>query len=167
MDHFNFKHLAVAGLIASGLAGQAFAATSNDFVDTAAAGGIAEVEAGKLAQEKSASADIKAFASEMVKDHTAANHELTALAKKLDLQVPDDAALTAKAKKMILEMRDESFDKAYTNNQVKAHEDTVALFKKEADTSDNPELKAWAAKTLPKIEHHLDQAKALQTKYNP
>ncbi|PGP54831.1 DUF305 domain-containing protein, partial [Bacillus cereus] len=87
--------------------------------------------------------------------HTQANQELMALAKKLDIQVPDEASLTAKAKKMILEMRDESFDKAYIDNQVLAHEHTVELFKKEVASSDKPELKAFAEKTLPKLTHHL------------
>lgn len=79
--------------------------------------------------------------------------------------MPDEASLTEKAKKMILEMRDESFDKAYANNQVKAHEDTVALFKKEAASSDNAELKAFAQQTLPTLEHHLDMAKKLQAQH--
>lgn len=65
---------------------------------------------------------MKTFAQHMVTDHTKANQALAALAKKLDIEVPDDAALTDQAKKAILELRDESFDKAYANNQVAAHE---------------------------------------------
>ncbi|WPP01862.1 DUF4142 domain-containing protein [Pseudomonas sp. HR96] len=165
MHHFKAAKLALATLML-GASVTAFAATSNDFVTKASEGGVAEVQAGKLAEQKSQSADIKAFAAMMVKDHTAANGELTGLAQKLDLKVEDDATLVAKAKKEILELRDESFDKAYVNNQVKAHEDTVALFTKESQSSDNAELKAWATKTLPKLQAHLDQARALQAKYN-
>lgn len=161
----HFKAAALAALML-GASASAFAASSNDFVTKASEGGVAEVQAGKLAEQKSQSADIKAFAEMMVKDHTAANEQLTTLAKKLDLKVEDDATLVAKAKKEILELRDESFDKAYVNNQVKAHEDTVALFTKESQSSDNAELKAWATKTLPKLQAHLDQARALQAKYN-
>ena len=58
----------------------------------------------------------------MVTDHTAANQKLGDIARKLDISVPDEAALTDKVKKMILEWRDESFDKSYVNNQVDAHE---------------------------------------------
>lgn len=161
----HFKAAALAALML-GASASAFAASSNDFVTKASEGGVAEVQAGKLAEQKSQSADIKAFAEMMVKDHTAANEQLTTLAKKLDLKVEDDATLVAKAKKEILELRDESFDKAYVNNQVKAHEDTVALFTKESQSSDNAELKAWATKTLPKLQAHLDQVRALQAKYN-
>ncbi|MBD8149933.1 DUF4142 domain-containing protein [Pseudomonas fluorescens] len=159
------KQMGLTFALVAGSMSTAMAATSNDFVENAAQGGITEVEAGKLALEKSGSADVKTFAQHMITDHTKANQELMALAKKLDIEVPDDAALTDKAKKAILEMRDESFDKAYANNQVAAHEKTFELFKKEASSSDNAELKAFATKTLPTLEAHLEKAKALQSKY--
>ncbi len=159
MKHLLMKQMGLTFALAAGSMGVAMAATSNDFVDAAAQGGITEVEAGKLALEKSGAADIKAFAQHMITDHT------KALATKLDIKVPDDASLTDKAKKMILEIREESFDKAYADNQVKAHEDTVALFKKEADSSDNAELKAFAEKTLPTLETHLKMAKELQSQH--
>lgn len=161
MNNILIKQLSLACLISfSGLA----VAASNEFVDEAAQGGITEIESGKLALEKSADADVKKFATQMIEDHRKANEELIALATKLGLEVPDEASLVAKAKKMILEIRDESFDEAYANNQVMAHEQTVALFKKEAESSENPELKSFAQKTLPKLEHHLEMAKQLQSK---
>ncbi|MEX5558076.1 DUF4142 domain-containing protein [Pseudomonas rhodesiae] len=159
------KQMGLTFALVAGSISVAFAATSNDFVDNAAQSGITEVEAGKLALQKSSSADIKTFAQHMVDDHTKANQQLMALAKKHDLEVPDDAALMDKAKKAILEMRDESFDKAYANNQVNAHEEAVELFKKEASSSDNAELKAFATEKLPTLEKHLQMAKELQSKY--
>jgi putative membrane protein len=162
MNRIKAIHIGLAFLFCGCVTGSAIAATSNDFVDSAAAGGIAEVEAGKLALEKSGSADVKAFANQMIKDHTAVDQKLSALAGKLDIKVPDEAALTDKAKAKVLEMRDTSFDKAYANNQVKAHEDAVALFKKEAGSSDPLQLKAFAQHALPELEHHLDMAKKLQ-----
>ncbi|MEO6679614.1 MAG: DUF4142 domain-containing protein [Pseudomonas sp.] len=167
MDGFTLRHLALAVALSTSM-GSAFAATSNDFVDNAAAGGIAEVETSKLALEKSASADIKSFANMMITDHTKANEELAALAKKHDIEVPDSTTLVKQAKEKILDLRDESFDAAYANNQVKAHEETIALFKKEADTVTDDkkpgatELKGFAQKMLPALEKHLDAAKALQ-----
>lgn len=167
MDGFTLRHLALAVALSSSM-GTAFAATSNDFVDNAAAGGIAEVETSKLAVEKSSSADIKSFANMMITDHTKANDELAALAKKHDIEVPDSTTLVKQAKEKILDLRDESFDAAYANNQVKAHEETIALFKKEADTVTDDrtpgatELKGFAQKMLPALQKHLDAAKALQ-----
>ncbi|AKS09619.1 DUF4142 domain-containing protein [Pseudomonas trivialis] len=159
------KQMGLTFVLVAGSISTAMAATSNSFVDNAAEGGITEIEAGKLALQKSSSADVKTFAQHMVTEHTKANQELATLAKRLDIEVPDDAALTDKAKKAILEMRDESFDEAYANNQVAAHEKTVELFKKESTSSDNAELKAFATKTLPTLEAHLKAAKDLQAKY--
>ncbi|CRL52313.1 MULTISPECIES: DUF4142 domain-containing protein [Pseudomonas] len=167
MDGFTLRHLALAVALSSSM-GTAFAATSNDFVDKAAAGGIAEIETSRLALEKSASADVKAFANMMITDHSKANDELAALAKKHDIEVPDSTTLVKQAKEKILDMRDESFDAAYANNQVKAHEDTIELFKKEANTVTDDkvkgatELKGFAQKMLPALEKHLDMAKKLQ-----
>jgi putative membrane protein len=167
MDGFTLRHLALAVALSSSM-GTAFAATSNDFVDKAAAGGIAEVETSRLALEKSSSADVKAFANMMITDHSKANDELAALAKKNDIEVPDTTTLVKQAKEKILDMRDESFDAAYANNQVKAHEDTIALFKKEANnvTDDKVKgataLKGFAQQMLPALEKHLEMAKKLQ-----
>ncbi|WP_085639138.1 MULTISPECIES: DUF4142 domain-containing protein [unclassified Pseudomonas] len=170
MDGFNLRHLALAVALCTGM-GSAFAATSNTFVDNAAAGGIAEIEASRLALEKSASADIKAFATMMITDHGNANDELATIAKAHGIEVPDETTLTKQAKEKILELRDESFDAAYANNQVKAHEEAIELFKKEANTvtddkvKGGPELKAFAQKMLPALEKHLAQAKDLQAKH--
>lgn len=164
MNKLPFKQFGLACALSLSALTSAMAA-SNDFVDEAAQGGINEVESAKLALEKSKSTDVREFATQMEKDHGKAHAELTALAKKLDLEVPDDATLVAKAKKLLLEMRDESFDKSYANNQVMAHEQTVELFKKEAESSDNAELKAFAQKSLPTLQHHLEMAKQLQAKH--
>ena len=167
MDGFTLRHLTLAVALSTSM-GTAFAATSNDFVDSAAAGGIAEVETSRLALEKSSSADIKAFANMMITDHAKANDELAALAKKNDIEMPDSTTLVKQAKEKILDLRDESFDAAYANNQVKAHEDTIELFKKEANTVTDDrtkgatDLKGFAQKMLPALEKHLDMAKKLQ-----
>jgi putative membrane protein len=157
-----FKISALAMLLAVGSQG-AFAAQDNDdFVEDASAKGVAEVEAGKLAQEKGTSADVKSFADMMVKDHTAANAKLKGIADTKKLEVSDNAMLMDKAKSMILELRSaKSFDQAYANNQVVAHEQTIALFKKEAAEGKDAELKAFATEMLPKLEAHLTHAKAL------
>lgn len=167
MDGFTLRHLTLAVALSTSM-GMACAATSNAFVDKAAAGGIAEIETSKLALEKSSSADIKAFATMMITDHSKANDELAAVAKKNDIKVPDSTTLVKQAKEKILDMREESFDAAYANNQVKAHEETIELFKKEADTVTDDrvtgatELKGFAQKMLPALQKHLDMAKQLQ-----
>jgi putative membrane protein len=153
---------AFAALIALATQSAFAAQDDDDFVEDASAKGVAEVEAGKLAQEKGSSVDVKSFADMMVKDHSAANTKLKALADSKKLEVSDSAELVDKAKAMILELRSaKSFDQAYANNQVKAHEATISIFEEEASSGTDPDLKAFAVETLPKLKDHLTQAKAL------
>jgi putative membrane protein len=161
MAHF-LRTGAIAVVFTLGCQG-AFAAQDNDdFVEDASAKGVAEVQAGKLAQEKGTAADVKSFADMMVKDHTMANEKLKTLAASKKLEVSDDAMLIDKAKSMILELRSaKSFDQAYANNQVKAHEATIKLFEEEATNGKDADLKAFAAATLPKLKAHLTAAQAL------
>lgn len=158
------KFYAAALAISVSLASHAaFAATdADDFVEDASAKGVAEVEAGKLAQEKGTAADVKAFGAMMVKDHTAANEKLKSIADQKKLEVSTDAELLDKAKAMILDLRSaKSFDQAYANNQVKAHEATIEIFEDEIKNGDDGQLKAFATETLPKLKAHLEQAKTL------
>jgi len=134
-----------------------------NFVEEASAKGIAEIETGKLALEKGTTADVKEFAQSMVEDHTAANKELSALATKKRLEVSTDAELINQAKALILKLRGEaSFDKAYMNNQVMAHKETIELFQK-ASNADDAEIAAFAKQTLPKLEHHLKLAEQINS----
>src|SRR5690606_9057430 len=132
--------------------------SAQDFVEEASAKGIAEIEVGRLALEKSTSQEVKTFAQRMIDDHTKANEKLAALASEKKLEVSDDAELINQAKALVLKLRGEaSFDKAYMNNQVAAHQQTIALFQR-ASRSDDAEIAAFATETLPKLEHHLQQA---------
>jgi len=156
------KFYAAALALFVSLASHGAFAASDDFVEDASAKGVAEVEAGKLALEKGTAADVKTFADMMVKDHTAANQKLKALADKKNIDVSDDAELLDKAKAMILELRSaKSFDQAYANNQVKAHEATIEIFEDEIKNGEDAELKAFATETLPKLKAHLVEAKKL------
>lgn len=145
------------------LAGAVHAAQdADDFVEDASAKGVAEVEAAKLAEEKGMAADVKFFAAMMLKDHGAANEKLKAIAASKKLEVSSDADLIDKAKAMILELRGaKSFDQAYANNQVNAHEATIRLFDDYAKDGKDAELKAFAAETLPTLKAHLEKARQL------
>ncbi|MEE4460647.1 DUF4142 domain-containing protein [Azotobacter chroococcum] len=145
--------------------GSLYAADSmdaDDFVDEASAKGVAEIESGKLALQKSTSPDIKAFAQQMIDEHTASNQQLAQIATTKKLEVATEAELMSKAKKWILQLRDgESFDEAYANNQVASHENTVELYRKAAQQVEDAELKAFASKSLPTLEQHWEKAKQL------
>jgi len=135
----------------------AFAAAPDaSFYKTLAQGGIAEVEAGKLAQQKGADPKVKDFGAMMVKDHSAANEQLKALAAGKGMDLPGSSSTSQMAAKAKLEvLSGGTFDKSYVEEQVKAHRETVELLKKEIATGQDPDAKAFAQKVLPTVESHL------------
>lgn len=141
----------------------ALAAEGENFVDEASAKGMAEIETAKLALDKGTAEDVKTFAQKMIDDHTRSNQKLAEIAGQHDdLEMSDEAALMDKAKAMILKLRDgENFDKAYANNQVMAHEQTIELYREYAKNGENAELKQFAGTTLKELEQHLQHAQEL------
>ena len=141
-----------------------FAASNPDasFYKHAAEGGIFEVEAGKLAQDKGNSQKVKDFGAMMVTDHSAANDKLKSLAESKDISLPSSSSVGQMATKGKLEvLSGDTFDKSYIKSQVKAHQQTIALFKKESATGQDPEAKAFAKATLPTLRSHLKAINAI------
>jgi putative membrane protein len=131
------------------------------FVKTAALDGMTEVEFGKLAASKSSNSDVKRFAQKMVQDHEQANQQLTAVARSRGLPVP--TKLDAKHEAMVKELSAKSgaaFDSAYASHMAKAHTRAVALFEAASQSSD-PEVAAFAKKTLPTLQEHEQLANNL------
>jgi putative membrane protein len=132
------------------------------FYKKAAEGGIAEVEAGNLAQTKSDSQKVKDFGAMMAKDHSAANDKLKAVAMTKDVTLPTSSSVGQMATKAKLEvLSGDTFDKSYIKGQIQAHRSTVALFQKEIATGQDPDAKAFAKATLPTVRSHLKAINAI------
>jgi len=140
--------------------------TSPDgFMTEAAKGGMAEVELSKMAAPKLKDAALKQFAQQMIADHTRANNELKELAAKKKVTLPTE--LDAEHKATAADMNSMSgadFDKDYVNAMVADHEKAVALFQNQASNGTDADAKAFAAKTLPTLQKHLEMIKAMQSK---
>ncbi len=126
------------------------------FYKKAAEGGIAEVEAGKVAQQKTSNPQVKDFGAMMVKDHTSAGEKLKAIANSKGITLPSDSSVGQMADKAKLEvLSGDTFDKSYMKGQISAHQDTIALFQKEIDSGQDPDAKSFATKALPTVRAHL------------
>lgn len=141
----------------------AHAKSDEAFMKDAAHAGAAEIEASKLAQTKAKSADVKAFADSMITDHTRVAEELKALAAKKNVKLPEGPSVKQKAELKLIDAGDnDKFDERYAKHfGVNAHKDTIKLFEDAANNAKDPEVKAWAEKTLPGLKHHLEMAQAL------
>ena len=144
------------------IAGPAMANSPAEFVEKAAATGVAEIETSRMAIGKTSSTDIESYAVEIIKDQTDANRDLKKIAAEQDLPVPTNEQILGEAKHMMLEVQEgDSFDAAYAASQVKAREEAIELLKQQVDAPASPALKAFAEKYLPKFEMHLVMAKKL------
>lgn len=129
-----------------------------------------EIDAGRMAESKATNAAVKAFAKDMVTDHTMLLNQGNALAKKLNV-VPKPAAtdsIEAHDKSVAATLKQEpkgaGFDSAYVNNQVLGHQNTLDLVKRAEDQAQNDQLKALLKNAEPVIQRHLDRIKDIQGK---
>src|SRR5262245_23090981 len=171
------KNLVIAGAVALAMAAPASAQTAagqpasaptpaakmnpeQRFMTDVANVGMAEVELGKLATEKASNEQVKKFGQRMVDDHTKAGDELKSIAQTKNITWPTE--LDAKHKAVhdrLMKLSGESFDRAYMQEMVSGHQKAVSTLKTESTKGKDPEIKAWAAKTLPTIEDHLKEAR--------
>lgn len=137
-----------------------------NFLDRAAQAGNAEVQASKLALEKTADPDVKAFATLMLDEHITLGDRLQLLAAAKKAKVPDQASVSQRARiAMLSKMEGAAFDEQYVSViGVSAHTDAVELFRKGAEEATDAEVRDFAAKTLPNLEHHLQMANALKAR---
>lgn len=156
-----------------------------DFVEERLEAANAEIELGRLAQQKATHPEVKEFGALMVKDHQKAAEELRSIVSTAgaradrpagtsgetgDRSIADRAAgaaatLQGEARELRQELNELSgrdFDRRYIDEMIDDHEDAVEDLENKADNASHPEVKAWAAKTLPTVRQHLEQARTLK-----
>jgi putative membrane protein len=138
-----------------------------EFMGKAAQGGLVEVAAGKLAAKRGENPTVRAFGQKMVSDHTAANEVLKSLADSKQMNLPDTVPPEEQATLGKLEgLNGIAFDQAYASYMVKDHVSDIKEFEKEAKSGQDPDVKAFAAQTLPTLRHHLMLANQLSSQQN-
>ena len=143
----------------------AFAATKfpdESFYKAAAEGGLAEVQQGQLAADKGQSQAVKDFGSQMVRDHSAVNQQLKAVAatKGIDLPTSPSLAQVASIEKLKV-LSGDTFDKSYIKGMVEDHQKDIAAFQKEAQSGQDPDAKSFANAALPTLKMHLAKIRAI------
>jgi putative membrane protein len=132
------------------------------FMLAAAQGGMLEVQLGEVAKEKATRQKIKDFGVMMATDHGKAGEELKAVAAKNGVTLPADLDANHKATvDKLSKLSGAEFDTAYVAEMVKDHEKDAAAFEHASKTAQNPDVKGFAAKTLPMIKSHLEKIKAI------
>jgi putative membrane protein len=130
------------------------------FIKEAAEGNLAEVKLGELAQQRAASDAVKEFGKRMATDHQKALDELSQVASQKGVAMP--TALDRSHQRFydkLAKLSGADFDRAYMKEMVRDHDKDVKAFQKEANAGKDPDVKAWAGKTLPTLQEHQQQAK--------
>jgi putative membrane protein len=134
--------------------------TDKEFIARALEDGVAEVKMGQLAERLASSDKVKDFAQKMVTDHTQANKKLMELARAQKLAVVVDMRKEALAiYKRMSKLSKAEFDKAYAKQMVEDHKKAVDLFERMSKNATDPDLKKFAADTLPTLRQHLKLAR--------
>ena len=132
------------------------------FMTTAARGGLAEVEMGRLAQRNGRSAAVKRFGQTMASQHGRANQELMALAQQKQITPP--STIGAEQRQIyddLSKLRGAAFDRAYAQAMVRDHQEDLRLYQEEAANGTDPDVKAFAARHVPILQEHLRMAQRL------
>lgn len=122
-----------------------------------------EIAAGKLAEEKGQSKDVKAFGKTLVTDHSAADKKVLALAKEEKIDLPPPPAMPAEMDK-VKASSGAQFDKMFASQMLDDHKKDIAEAKAAKDATKDPKLKALLASTIPVLEKHREIAQKLVDK---
>ena len=151
--------LSGCGVLPSGLAD-----SDAQFLHQAAHGGFAEVEGSRLAQRKATHPLLRSFAERMIEDHLRSNAELARLAESKGVELPRAPSAAQKGRLRALSSLDGlAFDRQYIDQMgVMAHENTMALYRQASANAKDPDVKAFATRTLPVLNQHLDAARQVR-----
>ena len=142
----------------------AMSSQDQKFVSEAAMGSMMEVEMGRWAAQIGTSDAVKQFGRRMVEDHSKANDELKQVAASKGITLPtalDQKHQTEVSK--LARLKGADFDKAYSKKMLSDHQKDVAAFQRASEKATDREVKAFATKTLPTLQEHLEMARALNS----
>jgi putative membrane protein len=144
-------------------AGASVARADRSFMTKVAGGGMFEVEAAKLAEQKATDPAIKEHAAKLVKDHTQANTELMQLASSKGVTLPAKLPRDKQGElDKLSKLSGAAFDRDFMRRVgIADHQADIKEFEKGSRSAKDPELKSWIDKTLPTLRDHLVQAQKI------
>lgn len=134
-----------------------------NFVEDALKGGLYEEAAARIGVERASTPSVKAFAEMLASQHGAANAELRQLASTWNVDIPDKLPLMKRrAVDKLRDAKDEDFEQEFIKQVgVDDHRDDIKRFEEAAREAKDPNIRAWAEKTLPTLREHLAAARDL------
>lgn len=139
------------------------------FLNEISASNQLEIDASRVALEKSKSAPVRQFAQMMIDDHTKAAQTLQAAVSSASNVTAPPAALNDDGRSKVENLRTaevEGFDDRYLDTMVDSHERAVERVETYSNEGADPAIRAWAVQTLPTLRTHLERAQAVRKQVN-
>jgi putative membrane protein len=145
--------------------------TDANVVDVLTVANQGEVDYSQVGVEKATNPSVKQFAQLMVKDHGAMLDAVKNLTSRLNVTPAANDKVNDLQKENQKDITDlngktvgKDFDKEFMDEQVDMHQETLDLLNDLDGKTTNADLKAAIAEAKPKVQAHLDQAKAIKDK---
>ncbi|MBD2777818.1 DUF4142 domain-containing protein [Iningainema tapete] len=136
--------------------------SDKEFITRAAQSDNFEIQTSQQALKRAQDPKVKAFAQQMIKEHTTSSKQLAPIAKKRGVTLPKDVGAENQALlTQLSSLKGKEFDSAYMQAQVQAHTNTLALYQDYIQQGQNAELKAFAKKIAPVVQKHLKEAQQM------
>lgn len=125
------------------------------FVEEAGTSNLAELKVAKLALDRGDSQQVKDLAGRLIEDHTKAGDQLRQISQQEGFSLPSEPTAQQKAAyDHLTKLSGAAFDDAFLKQMKTDHQNAVALFQRESTSAQDPQLRSFAAQTLPTLEHH-------------
>ena len=136
------------------------------FAAAAADSGLSELTLSQLGVLRATDPELKQFSERMIEEHTRLHNELRTLTAQKGMRIPEMVDVRSQfCAQSLAGLSGEKFDHCYAKAQLVAHMEAVAAFESEAERGLDPDVKAMAARALPKIKSHLEMIKSITKKY--
>lgn len=139
---------------------------SSTFIVRVANNGMTETQLASIAEQKGTYLDVKSFAAMLYRDHSGVNQTVKDLAATKNIALP--ASITEEKQKEIDNLNKKTgkeIDKEFISMMIKSHKSSIESFEKAVTEVKDPEVRAFADKTLPTLRAHLDSAEKIQKRY--
>lgn len=135
------------------------------FLASAAEANLKQIQAGQLAQQNGQTEDVRDLGKLLENAHIQLQQDLTALAELKRMSLPTSTNETSQDDfNELMNQSNDDFDKAYTHMMINVYEDSIEAVEQASNTSEDADVRHWAAVTLPNLRKHLNRSLECQNK---
>jgi putative membrane protein len=131
---------------------------------------LKEIAAGKIAETKASSTEVRAYADQLIKDHTSADQMVTATAQKMGARLRDPATDRRKtangkqAEQKLSSANGAQLDRVFLEQTSADHKKLMSELKQARDDASDDDIEALIDKIMPILQQHQDLAEILMKK---